>query len=148
MGLTVSRQTSKSAGKRSVVISRQTTSRSFQSHVLARTHLTEKLRHVTPQYLSVIFCTCMCLFVCLFVCFFLQNASSLLETTIRDFKNVSIAAKQANVSDEELPLNVYFTTLAFEDFVVRLAQEQLNYTIPQLHDVRNNVGQCISYAGF
>jgi len=58
-----------------------------------------------------------------------------LENTIQDFKNASsIESQQANAADKDLQQNAYFTTIAFEDFVVR----QLNNTKP-LYDVREKV---------
>jgi len=67
-----------------------------------------------------------------------------LENTIQDFKNASSnESQQANAADEDLQQNAYFTTIAFEDFVVR----QLNSTKPT-YDVREKVGGCNFCSGF
>ena len=76
----------------------------------------------------------------------MQNALSLLVNTIRDIKNafhnkrfLTNDSQQANTSDEELQENAHIMTIAYEDFVVRFAREQLNKTRPQ-YDVRDKVG--------
>jgi len=71
-----------------------------------------------------------------------------LDTTIQDFKNASSSdSQQANATDEELQENAHFTTIAYEDFVVRFAREQLNDIIPQYY-VRDKVGKCNFRSGF
>ena len=76
--------------------------------------------------------------VLLFLNSFMQNATSLLETTIQDFKNVSAINNQTK--DGELQENVHFTTIGFEDYVVRFAQQQLNGSMTQ-YNATDNVGQ-------
>ena len=78
---------------------------------------------------------------------FLQNVSSLLETIIQDFKNVSLRDKQVNITDLELKENAHITTVAFEDYVVRYAQQQLNKTTSQ-YVFRDKVGQLNEDSGF
>ena len=62
----------------------------------------------------------------------------MLETAIQDFKNTSSSDEQP---DEDLTENVHFTTIAFEDFVVRFAQKHLSDNNPQVHAVRDKVGE-------
>ena len=69
---------------------------------------------------------------------FIQNVTSLLESTIQDFKNVSSINNQT--IDGELQENAHFTTIGFEDYVVRFAQQQLNGSMPQ-YNATDNVGQ-------
>ena len=74
----------------------------------------------------------------------MQNVTSLLETTIQHFKNVSAINDQTK--DGELQENVHFTTIAFEDYVVRFAQQQLNGSMPQ-YTATENIGQWNVYSG-
>ena len=74
----------------------------------------------------------------------MQNVTSLLETTIQDFKNVSSINNQT--IDGELQENAYFMTIGFEDYVVRFAQQQLNGCMPQ-YNATDDIGQWNFYSG-
>ena len=75
----------------------------------------------------------------------MQNVTSLLDTTIQAFKNVS-AINNHTIDGGELQENAHFTTIGFEDYVVRFAQQQLNGSMPQ-YSATDNMGQWNVYSG-
>ena len=75
----------------------------------------------------------------------MQNVTSLLETTIQAFKNVS-AINNHTIDGGELQENEYFMTIGFEDYVVRFAQQQLNGSMPQ-YSATDTIGQWNGYSG-
>lgn len=58
----------------------------------------------------------------------MQDAVSVFETVIQDFRNVSF---KMNITGSQRMENTFFTTLALEDFFVRFAQEQLSSTFTE-----------------
>ena len=62
---------------------------------------------------------------------FIQNAVSLFETTIRQRMGILEDQREDTV----------FTTILFEDFIVRVAQEQLNATTLEVFNVSKDLGK-------
>lgn len=72
----------------------------------------------------------------------MQDAVSVFETVIQEFKNVSFNFQQMNITEDQKMETAFFTTLAFEDFFVRFAQEQLNSTFTEFSaNDKNKVGE-------
>lgn len=75
----------------------------------------------------------------------MQDAVSMFESVIHEFKNVSINYQKMNrtCTEDQKKENTFFTTLAFEDFFIRSAEEQLlNSTFFELSaNDSQNVGE-------
>lgn len=61
----------------------------------------------------------------------MQDAVSVFETLIQEFRNFSFNYQQMNITEDQKEGNTFFTTLALEDFFVRYGQEQLNSTLTE-----------------
>ena len=63
---------------------------------------------------------------------------SALNTAIQGFRNRS---SQMNITQEERKENIFFTTVAFEEFIVRVGEKRLNATAPEISIFDHNVGE-------
>ena len=72
----------------------------------------------------------------------MQDAVYMFETVIQQFESVSFNYQQMNREEDKKKENTFFTTLAFEDFLIRFAEEQLlNSTFSELSANDSHVGE-------